>query len=272
MIQVQKIFFLFDSVHLIKAIRNNWLTSDQVMFFPSFLDGDVMCANLQNLKDIYDKEKNSVIKTAPKLSFKVFYPNSVEKQNVKYALNLFHERNCIALDLHADKLDNNVFSTKMFIDVINKWWKIMNVKHPSKGKDLNDTMSDPIVGLQDDNFIFLENFCVWLNEWEKLYALKADEKRKKGIPVKGGLLSKETLFALKFTTNSVIKMIRYIFESIGCSYILLGKFQTDSLEARFGQYRQMCGGNYNVSCIQVMEAEKKLRVLSLIKLAFRETW
>jgi hypothetical protein len=47
---------------------------------------------------------------------------------------------------------------------------------------------------------------------------------------------------------------------------LTGKFQTDSLERRFGQYRQLSGGNYNVSVQQVLESEKKLRVSSMLSL------
>lgn len=61
-------------------------------------------------------------------------------------------------------------------------------------------------------------------------------------------------------TNFIIEIIRYKFELIGCTYILLGKFQNDNLEAVFVQYCQMSRENYNVSCMQVTEAERKLRI------------
>ena len=48
---------------------------------------------------------------------------------------------------------------------------------------------------------------------------------------------------------------------------MLGKLQTDNLERRFGQYRQLSGSNYNISVQQVLESEKKLRVLSLLELS-----
>ena len=44
-----------------------------------------------------------------------------------------------------------------------------------------------------------------------------------------------------------------------------GKFKTDNLEARFGQYRTMCGCNYLVSVNEVMQNEK-LKVKSILKL------
>ena len=45
---------------------------------------------------------------------------------------------------------------------------------------------------------------------------------------------------------------------------MLAKIRTDNLEKRFGEYRRLCGANYNVSVQQVLEAEKKLRVSSLL--------
>jgi len=49
-------------------------------------------------------------------------------------------------------------------------------------------------------------------------------------------------------------------------YVLLGKLQTDYLEFRFSQYRQLSGANYNVSVCQIMESEKKLKLLSIMKI------
>ena len=45
---------------------------------------------------------------------------------------------------------------------------------------------------------------------------------------------------------------------------MLAKIQTDNLEKRSGEYRQLCAANYSVSVQQVLEAEKKLRVSSLL--------
>lgn len=40
-------------------------------------------------------------------------------------------------------------------------------------------------------------------------------------------------------------------------YVLPGKFQSDEIEKRFSMYRQMSGGNYNVSVAQIIDSEKK---------------
>ena len=48
--------------------------------------------------------------------------------------------------------------------------------------------------------------------------------------------------------------------------VMFGKFQTDNLKARFGEYRTMSGCNYLVSVNEVRQNEKKLKVKSILKL------
>ena len=47
--------------------------------------------------------------------------------------------------------------------------------------------------------------------------------------------------------------------------VLLGTFQIDTIEARFGQYRMLSGSNYLVSVNEVLPSEKNLKVYSLLK-------
>jgi hypothetical protein len=72
---------------------------------------------------------------------------------------------------------------------------------------------------------------------------------------------------LKRTTKASINLVQYLFESFEIKYVLLGKFQTNKLEGRFGKYRQMSGSHFHVSITQILESEKKINVLiSLLKL------
>jgi len=89
----------------------------------------------------------------------------------------------------------------------------------------------------------LDYFINWLDEWNII-----DTRDK---------LTKDTFLALHHTTVGFLQIAEYCFEEFNAKYILLGKFQTDSLEARFGQYRQLAGGQYNVSLRQIYECEKK---------------
>lgn len=79
-----------------------------------------------------------------------------------------------------------------------------------------------------------------------------------------GKLSKETNFSLKHTTLALLKLTKYLLDQKVLQYVLLGKFQNDDIESRFGQYRQMSGGNYNITVTEILDLRKNLK-LSMIK-------
>lgn len=64
----------------------------------------------------------------------------------------------------------------------------------------------------------------------------------------------------------MIDFIHYSLETLKVQYVLPGKIQSDNLEHRFGKHRQLCGAAYNISVLQVYEAEKKLRIQSVLGL------
>ena len=60
-------------------------------------------------------------------------------------------------------------------------------------------------------------------------------------------------------------LIQNLLETRGLDYILNGNIQSDPLEKRFGRYYQLSGANYFGSEKQTLDAEKSIRVKSLIK-------
>ena len=74
------------------------------------------------------------------------------------------------------------------------------------------------------------------------------------------------MFSLVHTLKALFDLCDYLLQEKGYSYVLLGKFQTDNLEFRFSQYRQLAGCNYHVSLQQILAGEKKLKLLSVLKL------
>lgn len=155
---------------------------------------------------------------------------------------------------------SDVSGTVAFLQQIISWWHNVNVKTPNKGITLCQQECNPIRqdSSTDQNLLFLSTFCKWLTAWEELE-----------LPQQGrsGQLSRETCFALKHTTSTLIKLCDYLLKHHNFHYVLLGKFQTDKLEGRFGQYRKMSGSNYNVAVAQVMESEKKLRIINVLSMA-----
>ena len=251
----RQLFFMFDSVHLLKSIRNNWINQiDQTFLFPEVV-GSAAKACFAHLKQMYDTERCAIVKLAPSLNFTALHPSNTQRQNVNLALKIFDEKNVSALTEFSKRFDCDVSGTQNFILTIVQFWKIMNVKHPSKGHHLNDDFCEPIRSIHDGKLHWLSMFYEWLCAWEQLQ-----------LQPRRGCLSKETMFALKQTVLAAKLLAEYLLREVRCHYVLLGKLQTDNLEFRFGQYRQMSGANYNVSVTEIMESEKKLRILSVMKL------
>ena len=78
-------------------------------------------------------------------------------------------------------------------------------------------------------------------------------------------LSKETFMTMKQTTDALCGLAMYLLEDKGFEYVPLGLVSSDPLEKRFGWYRQLGGANYYISVRQFLEAEKKIRLQSLVK-------
>lgn len=218
----------------------------------------IMSASVQDLKNIYFKERNEILKLAPALSQKVLFPSSLERQNVNIALRLFDEKNITALEKLAK---DGISGTAEFIKIFLPWWRIVNVRAPNTGVHKRDPFRDPIHSTGDKNLGYLEKFANFLEKWRECEVPSSLNKDKKT-----GRLTFDTHFALLLTTETFRSMCKYIFEQFNPHYILLGKFQTDGIESRFGRYRQMSGCNYHISLAQILESERKLKVMSLLKL------
>ena len=86
----RKIYLFFDTVHLIKSIRNNLLNYKRSLF-PSFSFNDPI--NFQG----GDALLESHLKKAPIINSKVFHPGNCQ-QNVPVALAIFDEKTSAAIE------------------------------------------------------------------------------------------------------------------------------------------------------------------------------
>lgn len=257
--KTRPLFYLFDSVHLLKCIRNNWLNSkpDQTLHYPDFDTGAEKVAAFQCLQTLYRVEHDKLLKFGYSLSLKALFPSNMERQNVALALKIFNPFVAQALLEFGCKIDKSK-DTADFVNIIIRWWKIVNVKTPLKGQRLNDEYQEPITAgnyLSDKKFMFLNNMIDWLEDWKSKPFYKK--------------LTLQTHTALNHTIYGMVEIIKYCFDELQMNYVLLGKFQTDELENRFGKYRQLAGGQYHISIRQLYETEKRLRIQSLLTLNSR---
>ena len=108
-----KIKLLFDTVHLLKCIRNNWINdAEKTLTYPNFCDHDlIMHTSFRNLITIYHMEKESILKEGFQLTWKSLFPNSIERQHVKLAMKVFDRTTVAALEVlgpHTDALDGQL--------------------------------------------------------------------------------------------------------------------------------------------------------------------
>ncbi|GFT52610.1 hypothetical protein TNCV_3765151 [Trichonephila clavipes] len=106
--------------------------------------------------------------------------------------------------------------------------------------------------MDDDRLTFSSKFVQWLDCWKHLKQNKRE-----------GCLSEKTFFALRHTVNTIPELIKYLLTEQNFKYVLTGKFQTDGLEARFGQYRHMSGENYHVTACRKFGKLKKSYALKV---------
>ena len=111
----RNLFLTFDFVHILKSVRNNWLNqqSDGKLFsYP-----DLNCisidqctyplkichASFRDIRMLYNSERDSLAKRAPRLTAKSCYPSSLERQNVKLVLKVVHESTIAGLAIQNEQ-------------------------------------------------------------------------------------------------------------------------------------------------------------------------
>ncbi len=247
-----KLFLLFDSVHNFKNIFNNF--NNRKEFVAPDFEGKKMHANFSHIEALYEFELGKPVKMAYKLSEKVLHPSAIEKTNVMLADSLFHDSTINALKFYGQDKNPEWEKTALFLEEIRKWWNAVNVKNPLHGPRKRDARFSPLSENDWTTAEYLNKFANWLEKWQE--GCKGKDPKMKG-------LTSETFLAMIQTTRGLVKASAHLIEDKGYSY--LGKFQSDPLERRFGWYRQLCGANYFISVRQIVEAEKSIRVKSLLK-------
>lgn len=145
------IFLLFDFVHLLKCIRNNWLTEKTHELSFGEKD-DEFVAKWVDLLHLYDleakeSEENSGVRGLSKLNEVAVRPKPVERQRVSTCLRVFCEETATALEVHPAVSASE--GTIVLITKVIKMWKILNVRTIKKDIRHNDPL-EAVVEAPDD--------------------------------------------------------------------------------------------------------------------------
>ena len=139
-----KIYLMYDSVHLVKNVRNN-LVSAKRFIFPQFefygmaneikvTSGDISWALLHKVHEKHELQAN--IRKAPKINRKTLHPGD-NKQDVKRALNIFHETTSAAI---KDYFPNEK-SASEFLNLFNTWWSNLSLNSQISELEMQQKMT-----------------------------------------------------------------------------------------------------------------------------------
>ena len=203
------------------------------------------------------------VKLAHKLSHRVVHPGPIERQSVILTHSVFHESTIEALKFYGHRGRPEFLETASFLEIIMKWWKLVNVKSKFLAQKKRDEWRE-IINRENltDKTSFLRAFADWLRAWQESSA----------GPKFG--FSPETFQAAVQTSEGLASLSEYLILEKQQSYVLLGKIQSDRLEGRFGKLRQMAGGNMFASVRQFLESERTLKIQNLasLDLSLSEIW
>ena len=210
-------FLLFDTVHLLKCIRNNWISEKCQKIS---LDNKTT-ASFADVKKLYESEKGSILKTTPLTKFAV-NPSRLQLQNVQHVLKVFNEKVVASLKLRG------CHDTAKFIQIILNWWNLVNVS----GKGQDQRMNDPYRAVQDPQSTSLQTFLLIFQEASSGHGANRIK-----------CFTHDTKNALVQTMQGLIAVCRYLFRNADFHYVLLREIQSDRLEGEFSVYRQSTGAN-----------------------------
>lgn len=252
------LFFIIDTVHILKNIRNNWLNqkNGQIMVYPDFDDFSIKReARFEAVRTLHLVEKDNLLKYGYTLSLKALFPTTIERQNVKLVLQVFNQSIVTALRQFGPRKNLISFEdTAIYLQIFCQWWDIVNTKTLLKGKRSRNIFQEPLTKNSTQIYEFLNKFTLWLDHWKTF---------------EDGKLTKETHHAISQSVSGLIKLSEYCLHHLDFNFFLCGKIQTDKLEERFGKYRQYSGSHYQISLRQVLENEKKIRMQSLAPLLIK---
>ena len=123
-------YLFFDTVHLMKNIRNNLFNTKKFAFLAftfKIMDNIIEAPNgyitWSDLNCVYERDNhlNGNLKKAPKLTYKALHPEN-NKQNVDLALAIIHDTTIAAMKNYFPKKKD----AAGFLTLINTWWQISN--------------------------------------------------------------------------------------------------------------------------------------------------
>lgn len=225
---------LFDSVHLMKCVRNNWI-NEKCQQLKLELPTKTIVGKWSDIVDLY---KNDSLNIARRTTLKrsSCFPSLLERQKVSLVFDVFNEKTVAALVMDGKS------ETAEVVDFFFRLWKFLNCKNPHLHLYLNDPDRSPFSSVLDARFQTME---VAVNVLQKM---KCEEK------IRIQSLTSSTRDAFVQTLTGLHRLGKRLLNDTACQYVMFGIFQTDPVESEFSAYRQLSGGNFYISVEEILSS------------------
>ena len=259
----EDLYFISDAPHLLKTTRNCFSNSEQHKRSRILWNGGNI--SWRHIVRLFEEHCQGAFKLCNKLTEQHVYLTSFTVMKVNLAAQVLSNNVARALEHSYDV--NEVGKTVEFIDVINKWFDIMNSRSLFEAQRKRNVNVAPISDSADPRLCwllgpFLDYFQNWANNINQRYP-NFTKSEKAAMQ-----LSHQTLNGLTITTKSVVECTRFLLAK-GAAFVMTEHFSQDPLERHFGHYRQKGGLNENPTVWQVCHTLNQVRTVKCQGLAPR---
>ncbi|TGZ53786.1 THAP domain-containing protein 9 [Temnothorax longispinosus] len=239
LVEEEKVLYLFDTPHLLKATRNNLLKHD--------FQFNNKIASWTHIVQFYTRDSKQWIKFAPKLSKCHIEPSGFQRTKVKLAVQVFSNPVAAGMCTHmsSGSLPSEAVGTIDLIDHFDKLFDILNSFTATNLKQYGKVFTG-----SETQFQFLEKIICFLK------CIKVINKNGTYVKVK-------CFECWQITIKSTIKLWE-ILKCYNFPYLRTRRINQDCLENFFDSIRQQCNSS-NPTPIQFVRAFKKLFSITFLK-------
>ncbi|KAJ1521769.1 hypothetical protein ONE63_003404 [Megalurothrips usitatus] len=251
-----RVFYFFSDVsHLLKTLRNNFYSSGHGPRHTRRLIKNGQDIVWKTIVDLYDSEKNNIVRTAYKLNKKCVELTQKGKMKVCYAAYVFSDTVDKAL---GEFNDPSIEETRIFIRKVNEFFDCLNGCHSQQGKRKCNANLDAYTFEDDPRFDKLRGFVEYLQDWKNDIRVIVQRLKVSNEDQNKCLLSEDTQIGVEMTVRSFIAATQFMLRH-GAKYINARVFCQDPLEQYFSKQRSHVGGSTNPNEKQFYSTECNLR-------------
>lgn len=236
----RKIYFLYDTPHLLKCTRNNLRAPHKLHIGQEIVDWSF-------IRQLYESSHPLKLKLAKKLTDNHIYRKPFNNMKVKYASQVVSESVSVAIDVFIalGVLPASAKPTADFLETIDKLFDCLNSSSVKKtGDKLRYGISQG-----SEHLAFLRECLSWVESW------KFDGPRQP-----------HTVEAWKVTLKAILLLWDDLFQDFDFRVLLTRWIQQDPLENLFGLLRLKHGCNDNPNVLQFTSGLKHISVGKLVAL------